>query len=268
MIHPSNLNVLVVNNTISIYEQLKIEEALLRASDENWCILNMGSLEPTIVMGISAKAEEMVNLNAVQSSPRQIPLLRRFSGGGTVVVDEKTLFFTLILSKSHIPSTSHGPKEYLQWVFHTIAPAFKPYSLTLAENDFALYDKKIGGNAQCFTKDRLLHHTSFLWEWDQEKMKLLRHPSKIPAYRRDRKHHDFCGKLQEYFPQPSIIMKGILECLSARFTLHYKDLDADCILEPLSRPHRKALEILNIDLELSSEEGFHYIPHTKRAILA
>lgn len=36
-----------------ILEQLKLEEALLRANSDNWLILNDGTPGPTVVMGIS-----------------------------------------------------------------------------------------------------------------------------------------------------------------------------------------------------------------------
>ena len=38
---------------VPILQQLRLEEALLRADDSNWCILNDGSPTPAIVMGIS-----------------------------------------------------------------------------------------------------------------------------------------------------------------------------------------------------------------------
>ena len=36
-----------------IYHQLVMEEALLRATQHNWCIVNDGAFSPAIVMGIS-----------------------------------------------------------------------------------------------------------------------------------------------------------------------------------------------------------------------
>ena len=36
-----------------ILDQLRLEECLLRASRENWCIVNDGTQPPAIVMGIS-----------------------------------------------------------------------------------------------------------------------------------------------------------------------------------------------------------------------
>lgn len=38
---------------VSILEQLHLEERLLRTSSDNWCIINDGTIDPTVVMGIS-----------------------------------------------------------------------------------------------------------------------------------------------------------------------------------------------------------------------
>ena len=38
---------------VPILEQLKLEEALLRATSQNWLIVNDGTPGPTVVMGIS-----------------------------------------------------------------------------------------------------------------------------------------------------------------------------------------------------------------------
>ena len=79
----------------SILEQLRIEEALLRTDTRNWCIVNDGT-DDAIVLGISGKVEKLIC--ALQIQKRPIPLIRRFSGGGTVVVDRDTLFVTFILA--------------------------------------------------------------------------------------------------------------------------------------------------------------------------
>ena len=49
--------------------------------------------------------------------------------------------------------------------------------------DYCFGDVKFGGNAQAITKQRFLHHTSLLWDYQDGRMKLLKHPAKIPDYR-------------------------------------------------------------------------------------
>ena len=41
-----------------ILQQLQLEEALLRATTDNWFILNEGTPDPTIVMGVSGYGED------------------------------------------------------------------------------------------------------------------------------------------------------------------------------------------------------------------
>ena len=49
--------------------------------------------------------------------------------------------------------------------------------------DYAFGETKFGGNAQAITKQRWLHHTSFLWDFQDSRMDLLKHPTRAPDYR-------------------------------------------------------------------------------------
>ncbi|MFS7985522.1 hypothetical protein Hanom_Chr11g00999361 [Helianthus anomalus] len=66
---------------VPILQQLEIEECLLRTSSDNWCIINDGADRPNIVMGISRKPAELVEIKRVLED--NIPVIRRFTGGGT-----------------------------------------------------------------------------------------------------------------------------------------------------------------------------------------
>jgi len=44
----------------------------------------------------------------------------------------------------------------------------------LRENDYVLGPRKMGGNAQSIIKNRWVHHTSFLWDFDVLKMRYLK----------------------------------------------------------------------------------------------
>ena len=64
---------------IGIYEQLRVEEILMRHSNENWYIVNRGAPTPSIVLGISGKVQDLVELDLCIRD--EVPLIRRFSGG-------------------------------------------------------------------------------------------------------------------------------------------------------------------------------------------
>ncbi len=174
-----------------IIEQLYIEEALLRADDRNILLVNMGS-PPAIVMGVSGKPEELLDQERVARD--QVPVIKRFSGGGTVYIDENTLFVTLICNTADV-SIAPQPRAILEWA-HTFFQPLIP-GIELKENDFVFGNLKVGGNAQYIRKGRWLLHTSFLWDFAPEKMDYLKLPKKRPDYRENRAHKEFLTTLKE-----------------------------------------------------------------------
>jgi lipoate-protein ligase A len=184
------MNLIELKNTF-IGDQLQLEEKLLREKSEEYCLINTGS-SPAIVMGISGKADMLIH-----EDQNHLPVLRRFSGGGTVVIDENTIFVTFICNKTSHPFPAY-PEPILRWAESQLAPVTP--GLTLRENDFVLGEKKCGGNALYIKKDRWLIHTSFLWDYDPEKMALLKYPPKTPTYRQRRSHTEFICRLKDYFP--------------------------------------------------------------------
>lgn len=203
-----------------IYDQLLLEEALLRNSMDNWLILNEGSC-PSIVMGISGKTESLVNTAVAKRL--NLPLIKRYSGGGTVVVDPNTIFFSFIGNKkdTDIPLF---PKPLMQWIEKIIASAFYPLPFVLQENDFALDMRKIGGNAQYLKKDRFVHHTTFLWDYNPAYMEALKIPDKMPAYRKKRSHIEFITKLSDHLPCKKTFLRSFINSFAKPFSLEQIDI--------------------------------------------
>lgn len=215
-----------------ILQQLQLEEALLRADHDNWCLINHNS-PPAIVMGISGQPRELIDQDYFHSAP--IPVIRRFSGGGTVVVNEQTFFITLICDTTST-QVSCCPKKVLEWsefLYRSNIPEFQ-----LCENDYAINGKKFGGNAQYFRKERWLLHSSLLWDFHAEQMKYLQIPSKQPKYRENRSHLDFLCSLKKLFVNKNMLRDRLLNSLTERFEINEKT-ESDC-LEILNRPHRKS----------------------------
>ncbi len=126
------------------------------------CLLNRGS-PPAIVMGISGKMDELIYREKFHQAP--LPVIRRFSGGGTVIVDHNTLFVTLICQADQVPA-SPFPRSLMQWLAELYRPLFSTQPFDLRENDYTLGERKWGGNAQSIIKGRWLHHSSLLWDYD------------------------------------------------------------------------------------------------------
>lgn len=175
-----------------IFEQLQLEEALLRSEEGNFCVINYGSPR-AIVMGLSNQPEALLDMAKVKAD--RIPVIKRFSGGGTVIVDESTLFVTFILAKKDF-DLSPFPEPILKWGEQVFADAWNIDGFHLRENDYCIKERKCGGNAQYISKDRFLQHTSFLWDYSQENMQYLLLPTRRPKYRLDKSHDEFLTRLK------------------------------------------------------------------------
>ena len=103
-------------------------------------------------MGISGKVEELVNQAKLKTEP--IPLIKRYSGGGTVVVDDQTLFVSFIFNKNDHDFPSF-PEPILRWSADIYQKAWDLEGFALRENDYVLGDHKVGGNAQYIKKKPL-----------------------------------------------------------------------------------------------------------------
>jgi lipoate-protein ligase A len=208
-----------------IFEQLQLEEALLRADTGNYLLINRGSSR-AIVMGLSGKPEELLNLERVRKD--KIPIIKRFSGGGTVVVDENTLFISFICSKEHL-GISPFPEPILRWTEALYQSAWNIPDFSLQAQDY-------------LSKDRFVHHTSFLWDFSPNNMDYLLLPKKRPEYRRDRSHEEFLCRLKDLVPTAEDLIQALKKELVKRFELCSFALDST--EEILGRNHRKATHFI------------------------
>lgn len=221
-----------------IFTQLQIEEALLRLDIRNICLINEGS-PPAIVLGISGKVPELIDENQLQKNP--IPLIKRFSGGGTVIVDESTLFISFICQKE-LHSFPCYPEPIMRWTEELYKEAFQIPGFHLKENDYAIGERKCGGNAQYLRKERWVHHTTFLWDFEEKQMQLLLHPKKTPKYREGRSHSDFLCRLSEHHDSKEKLIEGVKNVLGKRYKI--ESLQIDEVMPLLTQEHRQTTEIL------------------------
>lgn len=191
-------------------------------------------------MGISGRPEELLNLDLLAKAP--LPVIKRFSGGGTVVIDESTLFITFIMAKEDL-AIPHFPEPIHRWAANLYTSAWKIPGFHFRENDYCIGDRKCGGNAQYIKKDRFLHHTSFLWDYKEKNMEYLSLPSKRPAYRKDRPHTDFLIRLNSGPFTIESLIKKLQEELVKRFYIQEGDISR---LEEIS--YRKSVEEIVLSL--------------------
>jgi len=125
-------------------------------------------------------------------------VIRRFTGGGTVVVDQDTIFSTLIFQGAALPHVECYPQPIMAWTESFYSHAFSAVpGFRQRENDYVFGERKFGGNAQAITGKRWLHHSSLLWDFQPQRMGLLAHPRKQPQYRQGRHHSKFLVPLSQ-----------------------------------------------------------------------
>src|SRR5438093_4660534 len=192
-------------------ENLACDEALLDWCEEGRAEEVLRVWEPTryfVVVGYGNKVATEVNVPFCQRN--EIPVLRRCTGGGTVLQGPGCLNYSLILR-----ADGSGP---LQSIRGTNDFILKRHQSVLAEllhapverqgqTDLAIGGLKFCGNAQRRRKHFLLFHGSFLLRLDIAQVeKTLRLPSRQPEYRRNRSHGDFLMNL----PVPGATVKEAL----------------------------------------------------------
>jgi len=152
------------------------------------------SSEIFIVMGRIGRAE--IDVNAIHTQEDNIPVLRRSSGGGTVLQGPGCLNYTLVLSKQKHPEINDLRKSY-EWISVKVIEAlsragveayFRPTSDIATDPS----EKKFSGNAQRRGKHYILHHGTILYRFDLSLIsRYLNMPKDAPQYRKHRPHTDF-----------------------------------------------------------------------------
>lgn len=234
------LHLLVLNN-IPIFQQLQLEEALLRIDLRNWCIVNSGST-PAIVMGISGKPELLINQQKLAKFP--VPVIRRFSGGGTVFVDSHTFFVSWICNNEEA-GIGGCPAKLHRWSEQFYQAAWPALKMSLQENDYVSGNRKFGGNAQYLRKQRWLHHSSLLWDFDLNNMDYLLIPPKMPAYRQQRNHSAFLCRLRDFFTSKEEFKTQFFNTIEEKF--YVKKISLDEVLPMTQMPHRQATHLVRVE---------------------
>ncbi len=189
-------------------------------------------------MGSSGIPETLIDLEKVKED--QIPVIKRFSGGGTVIVDENTLFISFIIAKEDL-DVSPFPEPMLRWSADLYKEAWQIPHFELHENDYCIGEKKCGGNAQYIRKDRWLHHTSFLWDYSEANMRYLLLPPKRPKYREDRSHTEFLTRLKKHATSPDDLISKLKQSLVKQLYISEFDLFS---WKP--KPHRQSAHFVEI----------------------
>lgn len=154
-----------------------------------------------VVLGRSSRAKVEVNLDACRREG--VPVLRRPSGGGTVVAGPGCLMYAVVLDYQSLPHLRAVDAAH-RYVLERIAAALSrivPGVVHAGISDLVLTRQgppalKISGNALRAKRNHFLYHGTLLYDFALERIgKLLATPTRTPAYRKDRPHDQFVANL-------------------------------------------------------------------------
>ena len=190
----------------SLAGNLALDEALLDAaeagelSDEVLRLWEMPS--DCVVLGRSSDPQVEVNLSGCRDAG--VPVLRRPSGGGTILAGPGCLMYSVILSVEQRPQlvaidqAHEFVLQQMSGILHSLAHEIQ----SLGTSDLALRHSgsepwlKFSGNAMRMRRSHLLYHGTLLYDFDLAKIAhLLATPTRTPDYREDREHQQFVTNL-------------------------------------------------------------------------
>jgi len=187
-------------------ENLALDEALLDAAEAGE--IDSGVLRlwesPThcVVLGRSSTAEVEVNLPACRQAG--VPVLRRSSGGGTILTGPGCLMYAVVLDLQTYPQLqviNAAHHFVLGQLAKVLSPLVEGVELAgtsdlvtrPAASDHRL---KFSGNAMRCRRSHLLYHGTLLYDFDLPQIHhWLAIPTRTPAYRGDRQHTEFVTNL-------------------------------------------------------------------------
>jgi lipoate---protein ligase len=176
----------------SAAENLALDEALLLEAEagrggEVLRVWEWPAL--AVVLGSGCRLAEDVDEMACAADG--VPVLRRSSGGGTVLLGPGCLLYTLVLDQERDPILSQIQPSY-RHILGRVAAALGGEAAQEGISDLALEGRKFSGNAQQRKRRHLLHHGTLLYTFDLERVgRYLRPPPRPPEYRAGRGHDDF-----------------------------------------------------------------------------
>ncbi|MFQ3593952.1 MAG: lipoate--protein ligase family protein [Gemmataceae bacterium] len=179
-------------------ENLALDEALLLTAEERpgtGEVLRFWEL-PTqaVVLGSGGIVADDVQIAACEAAG--IPIRRRSSGGGTVLLGPGCLCYSLVLAYERHPALGEIGRSY-RWILDKVIEGLGVPGLAVQGIcDLTWGDRKCSGNAQQRKRYHLLHHGTLLYRFDLSCVtSFLTLPPRRPDYRADRPHEDFVCNL-------------------------------------------------------------------------
>jgi lipoate---protein ligase len=228
-------------------ENVALDEALLDWAEEeatNGEVFRLWeSPQPMVVAGRSSRVA--LEINVAECERKNIPIIRRSSGGATIVTGPGCLMYAVVLSYKARPELRDIGRAHafvLDRIIESIKPLLTDTQLVARKgtSDLVLVDSaaaqtvcKFSGNSLRAKRNHFLYHGTLLYDFDLALItSCLNMPPRQPDYRGARPHADFVtnlplsreqlmNALNTAWPSPSelkdVPMTRVADLMAARF---------------------------------------------------
>jgi lipoate---protein ligase len=184
--------------------ELAFDEAMLLEADASDTLSNASTecmrvwefTSPVVVLGRSSKFEGEVNHEFCHE--HDVSVLRRCSGGASIVAGPGCLMYSVVLSFALRPELQKIDVAH-RFVMQRLLGAVReqvPSVQMQGTCDLTFDDRKFSGNSLRISRQHLLYHGTILYDADLELIsRCLATPPRQPEYRRQRIHRDFLTNL-------------------------------------------------------------------------
>lgn len=172
-----------------------LDEALLTAADQRGgpAVLRIWE-QPDFAVVLGASRRIAADVRVDRCLEDGVPIIRRASGGGTVVIGPGALNVALVLPFSAHPALGAVDSAQL-YILNRLAAAIRsrgPAVEVLGSGDLTLGGRKFAGSAQRRLRAWVLVHATILYDLPIARIcRYLRLPERQPAYRDGRGHEEF-----------------------------------------------------------------------------
>ena len=186
-------------------ENVALDEALLlNVSEKDPGTLRIWeSPQYAVVIGRASRITDEANVPWCQS--QRIPIIRRTSGGASIVMGPGCLMYSLILPESSYPSATSVSTSH-EFVLGKMVSAISKVAVNVmvaGTSDLAVQAEKDGeallkfsGNSMRKSRNAVLYHGTLLYNFDLEVIsQSLLSPPRTPDYRQGRNHRQFVTNL-------------------------------------------------------------------------
>jgi lipoate-protein ligase A len=187
------------------FDEILLEMAENGRGDETLRVWE--SPAPFVVLGVSqVLRQEVYEQNCLAD---RVAIMRRCSAGGCVLQGPGCLNFTLVLAHDGRPDIKTIRGSYC-YILGAISAAFAKCGIKARHkgvSDMAIRGLKFSGSAQKRRRRFILHHGTFLYSLDTDKVaRYVREPIDRPQYRGTRDHYGFLTTVPLRSPDLKLVL--------------------------------------------------------------